>query len=186
MRDLYNKEIVELLKNGSEKAFEAIIKAEFNNVAFFVNHFLKDIMLAEDVAQETFISLWKSRGTLNPEANLRAYIFTIARNKAINVMRTRYFNMSDSINKREIQIHLNTLSSDELDKNIDALELTVLIEKTYNKLPEKVRDSFVMNKKFGMTYEQIASAKGMNIKAIEYQMSSALKIFRKKFKDYIG
>jgi len=186
MGNLYNKEIIETLKEGNERAFEAIIKAEFNNIVFFVNNFLKDRMLSEDVAQETFISLWNARSTINPEANLRSYIFTIARNKAINLMRTKYFNMSDSLCKRDIQIQINALTSEEMEMNIEALELSVLIEKTYSKLPEKVRDSFVLNRKFGLTYEQIATLRGLNVKAVEYQMSSALKVFRRKLRDYLG
>lgn len=185
MAERYNKEIIELIKQGNERAFEALVKAEFNNIVFFVNQFVKDYMMADDIALETFISLWNSRDSLNSDANVRSYVFTIARNKALNLMREKIYSSSDSIEKREIQLQINALTSEYVNGSIDALDLEKLINKTYDKLPEKVRESFVMSRKFGLTYEQIAQIKGLNVKAVEYQISTALRIFRKKLKDYL-
>lgn len=186
MPDQSKRYITEAIKGGDEKAFEVFLRAEFNNVVFFANQFLKDSMLAKDVAQETFITLWNVRGKLNPESNLRAYTFSIARNKSLNLLREKYISIVDSMGKKEIRVYINTLSSDYIGERIDALDLEKLIKKTYGELPEKIRDSFILSRESGLTYEEIAKKKGLSTKAVEYHMNIALKLLKKRLKDYFG
>jgi RNA polymerase sigma-70 factor (ECF subfamily) len=186
MSDPYNKEITAQLKEGNEKAFKLIINADYNNIVFFANQYLKDYMLSQDVAQETFITLWNTRDSLNPELNLRSYIFTIARNKALNLMRRKCYSATDSLDKKEIQISMNAISCEYVDEKIDSLTLEEIICKTYSKLPEQVRMSFFMNREMGLTYEQISRINGISVKVVEYHISTALKLFRKKLKNFLG
>jgi RNA polymerase sigma-70 factor (ECF subfamily) len=183
---LYNKEVIESIKSGNEKSFNAFVKAEFNNVKFFVSQYVKDSMMAEDIAQEAFIALWNNRDSIDPENNLRNYIFTISKNKALNYMRTRQYSCSDPLEKKEIQIHINALGCEYLQERLEALELDNLINSVYNKLPGKVRDTFILSRKFGLTHEQIANIKGIKTKAVEYKIGIGLKIFRDKLRDYLG
>jgi len=184
--DKLNRNIIEAIKGGSEKAFEAFLKTEFNNVVFFANQFLRDTMLAKDIAQETFIALWNSRETLNPDFNIRSYTFTIARNKALNLLREKFCSSADNLEKREIQAHIGTLSSNYVGERIDALDLERLIEKSYSALPEKIRETFVLSRKYGLTYDEIAIKRGITVKAVEYHIGLALKLFRRRLKDYLG
>ncbi|MDD3990008.1 MAG: sigma-70 family RNA polymerase sigma factor [Bacteroidales bacterium] len=186
MSNPYNKEIIEAIKSGSEKCFNAFVKAEFNNVRFFVSHYVKDLSLAEDIAQETFISLWNSRESIEPDNNLRSYVFTISKNKAFNYMRLKQYSCTDPLEKREIQANINAINSDYLQDKLEALELENLINRTYCKLPDKVRDVFILSRKFGLSHEQIAKIKGIKIKAVEYKISIGMKIFRERLRGYLG
>lgn len=186
MSDLNNRHIIDAIKSGNEKAFELYLRAEFNNVMFFAGQFLRDSMLAKDVAQETFIALWNSRENLDPSYNLRSYIFTIAKNKSLNMLRAKHYSAADPLEKREIQVYINALTSDVVSTRIDSLDLEKLIEKTYKNLPDKIKDSFILSRKLGLTYEDIAKRKGISVKAVEYHISLALKLFRKRLKDYLG
>jgi len=178
--------IIEAIKSGDERVFEQFLKAEFNNIVYFSNQFLKDIMLSNDVAQETFISLWKSRTSLDVNLNLRAYTYTIARNKALNVLRERYHSVLDPIRKRETKAFIDTLSSDYADARIDALDIEKIINDVYKDLPETIKESFKLSRESGLTYGEIAKKKGLTIKAIEYHINVALKLFRKRLEDYLG
>jgi len=178
--------LVEAIKSGDEKVFEQFLKAEFNNIVFFSNQFLKDIMLSNDVAQETFISLWNSRASLNADLNLRAYTYTIARNKSLNLLRERYHTVSNQKDKREIKAFIDTLSSEYADARINSLDIEKIIKDVYEWLPENIKESFIMSRESGLTYGEIAQKKGLTVKAIEYHINVALKLFRKKLKDYLG
>lgn len=178
--------LIEAIKSGDEKVFEQFLKAEFNNIVFFSNQFLKDTMLSNDVAQETFISLWNSRASLNPNLNLRAYTFTIARNKALNVLRERDHVFSNQSNKRETRVFIDTLSSDYADARINSLDIEEIIKDVYELLPISIKESFMMSRESGLTYGEIAQKKGLSVKAIEYHISVALKLFRRKLTDYLG
>ncbi len=180
-----NRDIVEAIKSGNEKAFSAFLKLEFNNVVFFANQYLRDYHHAEDIAQETFITLWLMREQLDPESNVRAYTFTIAKNKALNLLRQRYFTSTVPIDKQEIQMHILSLESQHVGSRIDALNLEKLMEKVYATLPEKIRDSFVLSRMHGLTYQEIAIKRGITLKTVEYHIGLALKVVRKKLKKYL-
>ena len=85
MNDLAS--ISEAIRAGSEPAFEALFRTEFRNVSFFVLRFVHDQEQAEDIAQESFMALWKNRESLDPGRSIRNYILTIARNRALNWLR---------------------------------------------------------------------------------------------------
>ncbi len=179
------RDIIEAIRSGNEKAFETFFKLEFNNVVFFVNQYLHDYQSSEDIAQEAFVAMWKVRETLDPEANIRAFIFTIARNKALNLLRTRFFTSNVSLEKQDIQIHIRALESPYVESRIDALNLEKLIEKVYAALPPKIKESFILSRQHGLTYEEIAKKRGVTLKTVEYHIGIALKVFRKKLKKYM-
>jgi len=181
----YNRLVSEAIRSGDEKAFGAFLSAEFANVAHFVNQYLRDEMLADDIAQESFISMWINRESINPDLNIRSYIFKIARNKSLNLLREKYYSLSDTIEKREVKIMIDSIQGESVDNKIEALYLEDLINKTYSALPDTIRDSFILSRKFGLTYEEIANAKGLTVKAVEYHIGQALKFFRKRLANYL-
>lgn len=186
MADLLREKIIEAIRAGDENVFEMFFKLEYNKLVFFVNQFLKDYNLSKDVAQESFISLWNSRESLNPQMNVRSYLFIIARNKSLNLLRNKLYAVSDPQEKRLINLHIITLESNYIESRIDSLELEKLIERTYALLPEKIRKTFIMSRKEGLSYEEIALKSGTTVKSVEYQISVALKVFRRKLKGYLS
>ncbi len=180
-----NQNIATAIKEGSQKVFGLFVDAEFNNILYFVNQYLKDEMLAKDIAQETFITLWNVRENLNPQSNLRAYTFTIARNKALNLLREKHIASTDTLDKIEINLYTESLASNHVSQQIDLLELEELLEKTYAEMSPKVRESFLLSRQQGLTYEEIAKQRGLSAKAVEYHMNTALKLLRKRLKEYL-
>ncbi len=177
--------IAKAIKDGNEEVFKAFFRSEFNNIAFFIGKYIKDPPTAQDIAQETFITLWNAREQINPALNLRTYTFTIAKNKALNFLRDNAKTRTNSIEEREAAVNLLALDSISVVAKIEALELEELIEKVYTLLPEKVKESFILNRQFGLTYEEIAKKKGISVKVVEYHIVSALQVFKKKLRGYI-
>ena len=184
MADNSYKFLAQAIKEGNEKVFAAFMAAEFNNIVHFINHFIKHSEIANDLAQETFISLWFSKETIDPDQNIRSYIFRIAKNKSLNQLRDQYSWRTDSLGKKNIDLSISTLKSEQVDAEIMALELEELIERTYSQLPSTYRESFILSRKMGMTYEEIAESKDLTVKTIEYHISKALKFFRKRLSGY--
>jgi RNA polymerase sigma-70 factor (ECF subfamily) len=180
-----NKFIATAIKAGDEKVFGAFLAAEFSNVVHFINQYLRDPDLANDLAQETFISLWFSRESIDPDRNIRSYIFKIAKNKSLNQLREQYFACTDNLERRTVELSIKSIQSEQVDSRIMALELEQLIERTYAQLPETYRESFILSRKSGLTYEEIAKSKGLTVKTIEYHISKALKFFRKRLSNYL-
>jgi RNA polymerase sigma-70 factor (ECF subfamily) len=102
------------------------------------------------------------------------------------LLRNKLYAVSDPQEKRLINLHIATLQSDYIESRIDSLELEKLIERTYALLPEKIRKTFIMSRKEGLSYEEIAQKTGITVKSVEYQISVALKVFRRKLKGYLS
>lgn len=176
------------IKSGNEEAFRAFFKAEFNNLAFFIVKYIKDYEQARDIAQESFISFWNNREQLNIENNVRAYLFTIAKNKTLNYLKSYTHKVEKkgfSLSEREKQINIASLQYESVIEIIEGVELENLINKTYLNLPDRVKEIFILNREMGFTYEEIANKKKISVKVVEYQISLALKAFKKRLKGFM-
>ncbi len=169
---------------GDLESYELFFTLEFDNIVYFVNGYLHDPDLAKDIAQESLLTLWEKRGIIDPEKNLRAFLYTIAKNRAINELKTRSSSVN-SISINEIKANLNALMDDSLGEELETLELKQLIDSTIRNLPDTVRGSFIMSRKLGMTNKEIANAKNMSLTGVEYHMKISLNILRKKLKEFL-
>ena len=178
------QDIAREIRDGSQSSFEIFFRLEFDNVTHFIESYTHDHTQAEDLAQETFCSLWDKRATIDPAKNFRAFVFRIARNKTINALRTKE-PTADSESRLEIGANVLALSDSSMEGIIEGLELGRLIQDVYDSLPDSAKDSFIMSRKYGMTNKEIAEKEGLTVKAVEYHIKISLRIFKEKLKDYL-
>ena len=170
----------EAIKASDTEAYEVLFRAEYENVKYFIRHDVHDGPESEDLAQETFASLWTNRDRIDPQRNIRSFLFTIARNRALNhltMLRTR---LTDPLEKSSVNLAIESLDSEAIISRIDALDMKRIIDMVYEKMPELTRRIFIMNRDENMTYEEIAQSTGLSVKKVEYNMVKALKQFRSK------
>lgn len=172
------------ISRGNIASFDLFYKSEFDNIVHFINSYLHDYFRAEDIAQESLLTLWEKREIIDPERNIRALLYTIAKNRTLNELKARS-SLQNIENINEINANIIALKDDSLRDEIDALSLKELIENTIENLPDTVRDSFIMSRHLGMTNKEIAEAKNMSLTGIEYHMKISIKIFKEKLKEYL-
>lgn len=172
---------------GNMTAFELLYRAEYNNLRYFVSSFTAHSDLQpEDIVQEAFLSFWASRQTLDPSKNMRAYLYTIAKNKTINALKFQTRFERGSVGQKDNDFELSVLKSEDLTSRIDALDMERIIDKTYDILKGHVREAFIFSRKHGMTYKEISEKMHVSEKSVERYITTALKIFRKRLSYYIG
>lgn len=173
------QEITLAIKAGSEDVFRSVYRAEYNNLVYFVNSYTKNKLDAEDLVQETMMTIWENRKTLDPNRNFLSYLYTIARNKSLNYLRDNAKRLKgSSLEESENLISSLALSSPSVEEEINALELREFIERVYLSLPEKVVNTFRMSRQDGMAYRKIAEKLGISTKVVEYHISLTLKALR--------
>ena len=170
----------EAIKASDTEAYEVLFKAEYENVKHFIRHYLHDEPESEDLAQVVFATLWTGRDRIDPERNIRSFLFTIARNKALNHLSSLRTRLTDPLEKASVSLSIESLGSEAIISRIDALDMKRIIDMVYEKMPELTRRIFVMNRDENMTYEEIAESTGLTVKKVEYNMVKALKQFRNK------
>jgi len=85
-----DEQLVKLyLKNSDEKALESLVKRYLPLIYGFVRKYTGDRDNASDITQETFVKVWRNLGQFNQSKSFRTWIFTIAKNAAIDWLKKK-------------------------------------------------------------------------------------------------
>ncbi len=166
------------LRADSYEAFYAIYNDLGPIIASKLLQIVKDPNVAEDLHQETFLKLWASRGQIPKESNLKAYIFTIAKNLSIDFFRKV---AKDRKLQQEIFQHL-TITYEHVDALIQSQENAEIFQKILNLLPPQRKQVFLLIKMEGKSYQEVADFYGVSLSTIKDHMAKAMKLVKAQLK----
>jgi RNA polymerase sigma-70 factor, ECF subfamily len=186
--DLQKADWVRQLKQGDRSVFEQIFYAYFAAIERFAREYVVHQHVANDMAQNTFLSLWEKRESLRDDTNLKNYLITLTRNQCLNHLNhakieKRYIQSTQEKYEREFRLNTSALERFNFDK-LQSKELEETIHKAIDDLPEEARSVFLMSRVDGFTYQEIAEKHNISLKAVEKRMSKALTILRGNLKNY--
>ena len=150
---------------------EDLFKFNYRPLCMYALHYLQDTDLAEDIVQESFTTLWEKIGQGFPIINRRTYLYMTVRNRCLDHLRRKGF-PTESLRPHD--------SYGIIDEN-DAEERSVIEANLWtaiDSLPEKCRQVFLMSKRDGMKYEEIAQELGLSVNTVRNQISKALKVLK--------
>jgi RNA polymerase sigma-70 factor, ECF subfamily len=166
------------LKKGSHRAFEKVFTFYYSKVSTFILGYVKTLSDAKELAQGIFVMLWQNHTNINPEKSFDSYLYTIAKNKALNFLKRKY------ASKTIIEVQAPTLLSHSPEEEYIALENALLIEMFVEKMPAQRRKIYQL-RQTGFTNEEIAEELGTTKRNVESQASLALKELRSAVKNYL-
>ncbi|TDW50019.1 RNA polymerase sigma-70 factor (ECF subfamily) [Flavobacterium sp. 270] len=166
--------LVSELKEGNEKAFRKLFDLYYQDIYGYSISLLKSKEAAEENVQDVFMKVWQYRENLNIEQSFKAYIFTIARNQAFNVLNKA----ANDILLKEAVFYESQKSHEYGDYLIREADCKKLRKQAIRQLPPKRKQIFKMSRKKGMTYEEISEELGISINTVRNQMSKALESMR--------
>ena len=171
--------LIEKISQGDRNAFEQIFKHFYPMLCAYTQRFVP-LEEAENIVQDIFVWLWENRESIVIERSLAAYLFRIAYRKALNNI--KHSNIVLKSNNIFITSMRDILENEDF---YQIKELSNLIEKAINDLPETYREAFVLNRFKGLTYKEIAQRKNISHKTVDYRIQQALKILRTELRDYL-
>jgi len=151
--------------------FTDIFEKHFDYIRNYLYYLSGNIMLTEDLAQDVFLQLWEKRTEVKSET-VQSFLFTIARNAFLKSYRR---------NKIELKFksgYFGQIENESPEFIMEVKEFDAQFQNAISGLPEKCRVIYLMNRMDEMTYTQIAENLDVSVKAVEKQMSKALKILR--------
>ena len=142
--------------------FDNIYEEYFDRVYYKVLSVVKNDDDAEDICQETFISVYKNLSKFREESNIYTWIYRIAINKTYDFFKKR---------KVEFEINDDVLSLPE-DVNFDT---KVILEEKLKLISEKEKEIVVLKDIYGYKLKEIAEIKNMNLSTVKSVYYKALK-----------
>ena len=142
--------------------FDNIYEEYFDRVYYKVLSVVKNDDDAEDICQETFISVYKNLSKFREESNIYTWIYRIAINKTYDFFKKR---------KLEFEINDYVLSLPE-DVNFDT---KVILEEKLKLISEKEKEIVVLKDIYGYKLKEIAEMKDMNLSTVKSVYYKALK-----------
>lgn len=177
----YRPEYLQGLTEGNEKAFRSIMDLWYSRLYNFANGYLNHAENTKEVIQDVFLKLWDTRQKLSANTNLNAYLFTLTRNRCIDLIRREklmfQFRTDKQEEYRQLSENFEALSDPILD-NLFAMEIQDEINRTISELPEQCQKVFVMSRVKGMNNREISQTLVLSEKTIESHLTKALKIIR--------
>ena len=161
--------------------FEKLFREHFTALCYFARKYLGDLDSSKEIVHSVFIKIWENRSSFDWEKPAKSYLFTSVYNRSMNFIRdNKKFIINEPAGIRE-EITDTAAFSDTLE----VAELESRIKSALQRLPEKCREIFELNRFEGKKYAEIADSLNISVKTVEAQMSKALKILKEELKDYL-
>jgi RNA polymerase sigma-70 factor, ECF subfamily len=163
------------LRSGEHDAFDALFRQWYEPVVRVAQRILRDQGIAEEITQDVFLELWRRRDGLPDGSSVPAYLMQSARNRALNHLRHLKV-------QQKSQLHLEALHEPSVATDTEArsTELIAAIHDAVAALPPRTREVFTLSRERNLRYVEIADLLGISVKAVEANMSRALRHLRER------
>jgi len=194
VKKLSDAELLDRYTAGDEAAFYEIVTRYKNSLYAFLKQFLNRQDLVEDVFQETFLQVFTSRESFDPNRPLRPWLFTIAANKAKDALRKSQRSAAIPIGtiseSKEMSFDdvLNTLTSDTTMpyEKLEKREITSLVGQIIANMPDNLREILILAYFNKFSYKQMAQMLSIPIGTVKSRLHTAVARFAKDWKASVG
>jgi RNA polymerase sigma-70 factor (ECF subfamily) len=167
-------------QEGDQEAFALLYDRHSRALLNFFHKMCYDRALAEDLTQDTFLKLLRSRGRYRPEASFKTFLFTVAKNLWIDRHRSQKAapkTVSSEIRAQEDGATLGDLAEAVTESPVDRLadrEAAELVRRALLDLPEAQRLVFVMAEAQGLRYREISRILDVPVGTVKSRMNAAV------------
>jgi RNA polymerase sigma-70 factor, ECF subfamily len=177
----FDTELMLRVKDGDGASFGTLLEKHRSSVVHFLFRMVQNHAVAEELAQEVFLRVYRSRGTYEPTAKFTTWLFRIATHLALNALR-------DGKNER-VQERLDDDTSElpvrQVSDRRPSVEQSMVyqakldeIRRAISALPEKQRAAVLMHKYEEMEYSQIAKVLTCSESAVKSLLFRAYETLR--------
>ncbi len=183
-----NQQLFSFLKKGDQASFKIVYDHFYSRLYYFVLEYVPNSDGAENIVQDTFLTLWEKYKQLREDTNLNAYLYTVAKNNSLKYLRDQKYSQKlfTSNQLSSVELELNVGSLEKLDTSTLVFEeIETIIKLTLDSLPEQCRIVFEQSRFEQKKNKEIAELLGISTKTVEGHITKALKIFRTSLKEYL-
>ena len=180
-----SEELVARVAEGDEYAFQILVNRHQTSVLNLIYRFMGDRLKSEDLAQETFLQVWRSAKTYQRKSKFTTWLYRICANLCLNEIKS-------ARRKKWLQFFKNNPDSkqseneDLLDESPNPEDLLLARERNQQitnalqSLPENQRIALILKRYDNFSYEEISRVFGCSIAAVESLLVRAKRTLQKK------
>jgi RNA polymerase sigma-70 factor (ECF subfamily) len=156
---------------GEEAAFRLLVLRWENQVKAFLTHMLGSLEEAEDLAQDTFVKVYRQAGRYRSEGKFQSWLFRIAGNQARSRLRRRKILGWVSFNPG---LHDRGDEAPDPLADLEAGNRARLLQAALSELPERQRQALVLHRFQGLKYREAAEVLGTTVPGVESLIQRAM------------
>ncbi len=172
--------LIAALSNGEQLAFKHLYIEYYDDLCFYANRILNDMDEAHDVVQFVMAKMWENKTQLSHINDIKPYLYRSVHNNCLNKIKKakNFANYQDETWHQIKEIELDgheELKAEELGEKINA---------SIEKLTPQCKKVFMMSRFEYKSYKEIAEELQIGVKAVEGNISRALKVLREELVEF--
>ena len=185
-----DRELVARWKAGDPGAFEELVRRHESRVYRFLMRMLGDAAEAEDVAQETFLRVYKFAGRYRPESPFTTWLYRIATNLSIEELRRRKRWARLAAFGKLTGAGFGTGGGDgtvvpKIQEDLIRQELTAKVRAAIHTLPPKYRFPVVLRDIQGLSYQEVADVTQLPLNTVRTRLNRGRLMLKEKLRPYL-
>ena len=188
-----DEELLAAYRSGEHNSFASLVERYQRELFHFLVRFLGDRAAAEDIFQETFLQVHQSADQFDPQRRFRPWLFTIAANKARDLMRSQ---ARRPTNPLQATINANDDDSGQfidLMQSADPMpgeamereELQKVVQATVEAMPEHLREILLLSYFHQFPYKEISDILQIPLGTVKSRLHAAVAYFAERWKNRI-
>ena len=182
--------LMQAFQRGDESAFETLVARHRERVFRLARRYLRDETAADDLAQETFLRVYRSKQTWRPEAKFSTWLYRVTANACLNELRARRA-------RKGVEATAPAgPGGDPLPEGADPAaadpsasvlkgELAAVVKAAVDRLPEDQKLAVLLSKYEGLSYRELAEAMDRSVPAVKSLLVRARENLRTALAPYL-
>ncbi len=170
-RNLDDDALMAATARGEETAFRLLVQRWEGQVKAFLIHMLGSVEEAEDLAQDTFVQVFRKAGSYQGEGRFQSWLFRIAGNYARSKLRRRKILGWVSFNP---VVHDRHGGLPDPQEELEASEGASQLRQAVTRLPERQRQALVLHRFQGLKYKEVAEVMDTTVPGVESLIQRAM------------
>ncbi|HVJ06883.1 MAG TPA: sigma-70 family RNA polymerase sigma factor [Acidisarcina sp.] len=189
--EVSDAELMLRVRDGDDAAYNYLIEKYRQPIIHFMFRMVRNQAVAEELAQETFLRVYRSRQTYRAEARFSTWLYRIATNLGVNHARdTKYERSAQTVYLDETDPETGTTpdladKTPSVEQDLVREERMRAIRQHVMALPERQRSAVLMHKYQGLDYREIGEVLKLSESATKSLLFRAYQTLRERLKDFV-
>ncbi len=173
-------ELMRLAQSGLRNAFAVLVERHCERVVQLCRRFVKDAHRGEELAQDTWVSIWKNRDRYRPESEFLPWLLTIALNRCRNDVRRPKFVLSARVEHPHAAA---ATCADESPAQLDRLlseERQRRVRAALDELAVPMREALLLRFGEELRYDEMTPILGVGESTLRSRVHHALRLLKRK------